>query len=68
MDRSASGGPQGPQPALVDQEHSGPPWTTLPHLPNISIFPDVSYSAPLVRVGFLILRGWSAVGLVPERL
>jgi len=29
---------------------------------------DVSYSAPLVKVGYLILRGWCAIGLRPERL
>jgi len=29
MDRSGPGGPQGPRPPLVDQERSGPPWTTL---------------------------------------
>ena len=29
---------------------------------------DVSYSAPLVGVRFLIKRSWCAVGLGPERL
>jgi len=36
MDRSGPGGPRGPQPPLVDQEHSGPPWTTLRHFPDAS--------------------------------
>ena len=30
-DRSGPGGPRGPRPPLVDQERSGPPWTTLRH-------------------------------------
>jgi len=34
MDRSGPCGPQGPQPPLVDQERSGPPWTTLRHFPD----------------------------------
>jgi len=34
MDRSGPGGPRGPQPPLVDQECSGPPWTTLRHFPD----------------------------------
>jgi len=34
MDRSGPGGPRGPQPPLVDQERSGPPWTTLRHFPD----------------------------------
>jgi len=34
MDRSGPGGPRGPQPPLVDQERSGPPWTTLQHFPD----------------------------------
>jgi len=34
MDRSGPGGPRGPQPLLVDQERSEPPWTTLRHFPD----------------------------------
>ena len=34
MDQSGPGGPRGPQPPLVDQEPSGPPWTTLRHFPD----------------------------------
>ena len=34
MDQSGPCGPQGPQPPLVDQERSGPPWTTLRHFPD----------------------------------
>ena len=34
MDRSGSRGPRGPPPSLVDQERSGPPWTTLRHFPD----------------------------------
>jgi len=34
MDQSEPGGPQGPQPPLVDQECSGPPWTPLRHFPD----------------------------------
>ena len=34
MDQSESGRPWGPQPPLVDQECSGPPWTTLRHFPD----------------------------------
>ena len=34
MDQSRSGGPRGPQPRLVDQEPSGPPWTTVRYFPN----------------------------------
>jgi len=34
MDWSGPGGPQGPQPSLVDQQCSGPPWTTLRHFPD----------------------------------
>ena len=30
-DRCGPGGPRGPRPPLVDQERSGPPWTTLRH-------------------------------------
>ena len=37
MDRSGPGGPRGPQPPWVDQEHSGPPWTTLRHFPDVAI-------------------------------
>ena len=36
MDRSGPGGPRGPEPPLVDQECSGPPWTTLRHFPDAS--------------------------------
>jgi len=38
MDRSGPGGPRGPQPPLVDQERSGPPWTTLRHFPDKAVF------------------------------
>ena len=34
MDQSGPGGPRGPQPLLVDQERSGPPWTMLRHFPD----------------------------------
>jgi len=34
MDRSGPGGPRGPQPPLVDQERSEPPWTTFQHFPD----------------------------------
>jgi len=34
MHRSGPDGPRGPQPPLVDHEHSGPPWTTLGHFPD----------------------------------
>jgi len=44
MDRSGHGGPQGPRPPFVDQERSGPPWTTLPHFPDTEI-PDDSMSS-----------------------
>ena len=37
MDRSGSGGPRGPRPPLVDQERSGPPWTTLRHFPDADL-------------------------------
>ena len=37
MDRSGPGGPRGPQPPLVDQERSGPPWTTLRHFPDACV-------------------------------
>jgi len=37
VDQSGPGGPQGPQPPLVDQERSGPPWTTLQHFPDVAI-------------------------------
>jgi len=33
MDQSGPGGPRGPHPLLVDQQRSGPPWTTLRHFP-----------------------------------
>jgi len=36
MDQSGPGGPLGPQRPLVDQERSGPPWTTLRHFPDAS--------------------------------
>jgi len=36
MDRSGPVGPWGPQPPLVAQERSGPPWTTLRHFPDAS--------------------------------
>jgi len=34
MDQSEPGRPRGPQPPLVDQERSGPPWTRLRHFPD----------------------------------
>jgi len=34
MDWSGPGGSREPQPPLVDQERSGPPWTTLRHFPE----------------------------------
>jgi len=34
MDRSRPGGPRGPQPPLVDLEHSGPSWTMFLHFPD----------------------------------
>jgi len=33
-DQSGPGGPREPQPPLVDQERSGPPWTTVRHFPD----------------------------------
>jgi len=34
MHRSGPGRPRGPRPPLVDQERSGPLWTTLRHFPD----------------------------------
>ena len=43
MDWSGPGGPRGPQPPLVDQEPSGPPWTTLRHFPDVLRVSQVVY-------------------------
>ena len=37
-DRVGPRGPREPQPPLVDQERSGPPWTTLKHFPDAMQF------------------------------
>ena len=50
MDWSGPGGPWGPQPPLLDQERSGPPWTTLRH------FPDVGWRPPTKLVKHM--RAW----------
>ena len=49
MDRSEPGGPQGPQPPLLDQERSGPLWTTLRHFPDASI-PEQTYFEGYVSI------------------
>ena len=51
MDRSGPGGPQGPQPPLVDQERSGPPWTTLRHFPDAPIEDAVGSMVPVGEYG-----------------
>jgi len=55
MDRSRPGGPRGPQPPLVDQERSGPPWTTLRHFPDAigrAFYQFHTEKADLIRTSF----------------
>src|SRR5712691_4541597 len=41
-DQVGPGGPRGPRPPLVDQERSGPTWTTLQHFADVSCL-QISY-------------------------
>jgi len=45
MDQSGPGGPRGPQPPLVDEERSGPAWTTLQYFPDAPS-PSLSLNSP----------------------
>jgi len=49
MDWSGPGGPWGPQPTLVDQERSGPPWTTLRHFPDATAAKMFDVNAVSIR-------------------
>ena len=50
-DWSGPGGPRGQQPLLVDQECSGPPWTTLRHFPDALEMDDSSTMSHFQEIG-----------------
>ena len=61
MDRIGPGGPRGPQPPLVDQERSGPPWTMLRHFPDAYVETSIlSVLRKLSKEGEVILLPVSA--------
>jgi len=77
MDRSGPGGLWRPQPPLVDQERSGPPWTMLRHFPDAppsGLIPLLSYSnhslswpAPYCHFAFLMASPQSNPSLTLSR-
>jgi len=54
INRSGPHGPQGPQPPLVDQERSGPPWTTLRHFPDASVTKSVFHVEFAEFLGYIV--------------